>query len=76
MLILAEKNNMYTVNASVIWERSAVDLRDESLNMLTEVLNHMEDCMFHMALARIWKFIHQVNVYFHENEPGSWLNLM
>ena len=37
--------------------------------MLTDVLNYMEDCMFHMALARIWKFIHQVNVYFHENEP-------
>ncbi len=25
--------------------------------------------MFHMALARIWKFIHHVNVYFHANEP-------
>jgi len=69
MLILAEKNNMYTIRHSVVWEQSAINLRDECLNMLTEVLNHMEDCMFHMALARIWKFIHQVNVYFHENEP-------
>ncbi len=69
MLILAEKNNMYTIHPCTVWEQSAVDLRDESLNMLTDVLNYMEDCMFHMALARIWKFIHQVNVYFHENEP-------
>ncbi len=74
MLILAEKNAMYTIEASVVWEKSAVDLRDESLNMITDVLNHMEDCMFHMALARIWKFIHQVNVYFHENEPWKLVN--
>lgn len=69
MLILAEKNKMYTVQASVIWEQSAIDLRDEGLNMVADVLNYMEECMFHMALARIWKFVHQVNVYFHANEP-------
>lgn len=69
MLILAEKNGMNTIQPSTIWAESAVDLRDESLNTITDVLNHMEDCMFHMALARLWKFIHQVNVYFHENEP-------
>jgi len=69
MLILAEKNSIHTVQAPIIWQQSAIHLRDESLNMITDVFNYMEDSMFHMALARIWKFIHQVNVYFHENEP-------
>ena len=29
----------------------------------------MDEYMFHMALARIWKFIHQTNVFFHSREP-------
>ena len=29
----------------------------------------MDEFLFHMALARIWKFINQVNAYFHAQEP-------
>jgi methionyl-tRNA synthetase len=69
MLVLAEKNNMLTVNAPIVWDTGAIDLRDECANMITDVFSYMEDAQFHMALARIWKSIHHVNVYFHENEP-------
>ncbi len=29
----------------------------------------MSENLIHMALARLWKFIHQVNAYFHAQEP-------
>jgi len=50
-LFWLEKNNMLTVNVPVIWDKAAIDLRDECANMITDVVNYMEDAQFHMALA-------------------------
>ncbi len=69
MLILAEKNNVAKVESQDIWSQKAIDLRDECWNVIEDYAQYMEDCMFHMALTRLWKFIKLVNVYFHELEP-------
>jgi methionyl-tRNA synthetase len=52
-----------------VWSQKALDLRDESLNAIEDVYMHMNECMFHHALARLWKFIHSTNAYFHGQEP-------
>jgi methionyl-tRNA synthetase len=37
--------------------------------MMQDFQSYMEDYEFHMAYARLWKFINQTNAYFHEQEP-------
>jgi methionyl-tRNA synthetase len=69
MITLAEKNDAKIVEAPVVWNDAARELRDDSLNMLTDFQSYMIDYQFHMALARLWKFINQVNSFFHSQEP-------
>jgi len=52
-----------------VWSPKALDVRDECLNMLEDVEKYMDDCLIHLALSRIWKFINTVNAYFHAQEP-------
>jgi len=66
---LAEKHGVLSVDPSTIWSPASLDLRDESWNTLQEFSSHMDDYMFHHALARLWKFIHATNAYFHGQEP-------
>ena len=37
--------------------------------MIEDFDNLMDDYSYHMALGRLWKYINQVNSYFHANEP-------
>jgi len=69
MVALAEKHDAMDVNPSSIWGQAALDLRDESLNVIDDFSLHMNEYMFHHALARLWKFIHMTNAYFHGQEP-------
>jgi len=69
MLMLAEKNGVSTISVQESWSGESIKLRDEAWNMVGDVENYMEDYLFHMALARVWKFIAQVNSYFHAHEP-------
>lgn len=69
LVMLAQKYEAMFIKAPTSWHEKALDLRDESLNALQEFEMYMNDCMFHLALARLWKFINQVNAYFHEQEP-------
>ncbi|HSC25384.1 MAG TPA: methionine--tRNA ligase [Candidatus Babeliales bacterium] len=69
MVALAEKYNCMDIKPSVVWSQAALDLRDESYNTIEDFCAHMDDYMFHHALARLWKFIHAINSYFHGQEP-------
>ena len=69
MVTLAQKNEVKTVEPPEIWSESALELRTESLNTLADFQSYMSDYQFHMALARLWKFINKVNAFFHSQEP-------
>ena len=69
MTALAQKYDVLEVQAPKIWSQHGLALRDESRNTIEDVKSYMQDYMFHLALARLWKFIKQVNVYFHTQEP-------
>lgn len=69
MVMLAEKNGVVDVAGRTVWSEAAIDLRDECFNMIEDFEGYMDDCLFHMALGRVWKFISQVNTYFHTQEP-------
>lgn len=69
MVALAEKHGVTSVKSSDAWGVAASQLRDESAQNIKEFFGHMNDYMFHQALARLWKFIHATNAYFHGQEP-------
>jgi len=69
MISLAEKNEVKVINRPEIWSEDVLALRDESLNLIADFKAYMDDYQFHMALARLWKFINKVNAYFHAKEP-------
>lgn len=69
MATLAHRAGMYEISAPVLWSPAALELLDASWNAVTEVRTHMDDCLFHLAYARLWKFINQVNAYFQVQEP-------
>ncbi len=69
MVSLADRYGMHEIAPSKIWAKEGLDLRDESWNMIEDYKQHMLAHEFHLALARLWKFIHQVNAYFHSQEP-------
>lgn len=69
MLLLADKTGLYEVNAPEAWSAPAIDLRDQAWSFLTRYQNYMNDSLYYMALAELWKFINTVNAYFHAQEP-------
>lgn len=69
MLTLAQKNGVTDIAVQESWSDEAIKLRDESWNMIGEIEKYMEDYLFHMALARVWKYISLINSYFHAQEP-------
>ncbi len=69
MVSLADRYGRHTIAPLAVWAQPALDLRDASWDAIEEYKSHMESHEFHLALARLWKFINQVNAYFHEQEP-------
>jgi len=69
MVSLAERNNLTTVPQMNEWSQVSVTLQKESTEAFDAYRAHMENYEFHLALARLWKFINHTNAYFHEQEP-------
>lgn len=69
LVTLAQKNDAMMLENPATWDQDAMDLRDESLNVIQDVQGYIDDCLFHMALSHVWKYINQVNAYFHKKEP-------
>jgi methionyl-tRNA synthetase len=69
MTTLAHAYNTIELPMQSIWSNAACDLRDECLNALQETTAYMHEYLYHRALARLWKFIHATNTFFHAHEP-------
>jgi methionyl-tRNA synthetase len=69
MLVLAEKYDLFDVAPCEVWSSASLELRDASWNAIEDFTQHMNEYMFHHALASLWKFIHNTNAYFHGQEP-------
>lgn len=70
MSTLALKHSKHAIELPKTWTLSRSQELENALHaMIEEYHGQMNNYMAHMALARVWKFIHEVNVYFHESEP-------
>lgn len=74
MVALAYKYNVMSVRPIGEWSPQAVALLQENNLTIEEYTRLMNDCLFHQALARLWKFISSVNAYFHGQEPWKVVN--
>lgn len=74
MVSLADKHGIIDVPEQTVWSLRALDLRDAGWNMIQDVCVYMNESQFHLALAAVWKYIHQLNAYFHEMEPWKLIN--
>lgn len=68
-LTLAISNGLTTIKPAVEWGPAEQKLQQELLAMLSEFEFEMENYYFHRAYAAVWKYINQVNAYFHAQEP-------
>jgi methionyl-tRNA synthetase len=66
---LAYKNDLYQVPKIQHFNDAAMQLHADALVMISEYEDYIEKYSFHLALARLWKFIGKVNAYFHAQEP-------
>ena len=69
MTSLAEQHAMMMIEPPKKWSTKSLDIKDAALDLIEDYTRHMNDCEFHLALALVWKFIHQINRYFHDQEP-------
>ncbi len=69
MVSVAHKREVHTIAPIKKWSPTSLALRDAADKTVEEYENHMAAHEFHLALARLWKFIHEVNRYFHDQEP-------
>lgn len=69
MLALAAKHDITILAAPGQLQGPELHLRDKLWSMLSDFCNDMEEYFFHRAYGHVWKFIGQVNAYFHAQEP-------
>ncbi len=69
VVTLASKHHLYEIQAPHSWGVQEVDLRDAFWTMLELFITDMEEGYYYRALNSLWKYIHQVNAYFHLQEP-------
>ncbi len=69
MVTLAQKYDISTISPVAAWSKETKELYQDLLVMNNEYQMHMNEFMFHMALNKLWKFINQINAYFHAQEP-------
>jgi len=69
LLILSSKNNCIYFDNDCVWLQAEIDLQKAEKAVFEAIDKYMQDGMFHMMLAEIWRYIKLVNGYFHNQEP-------
>lgn len=70
-LALAVKNDLLVVKPSAQMSIKSSELRKRFIEMYQQFHDEMNKGYFHMALATLWRFISEVNAYFHEHQPWA-----
>jgi len=69
MVTLADKNSALNLTCPATWSPEAQKLQKACADTLKLFTQQMDEYVFHMALANLWKFINQVNAFFHAQQP-------
>ena len=66
---LAVANQLSTINAPEAWEVASAALREKCEEAFRLYWEEMNKGFYHVALADLFKFISEVNAYFHAQQP-------
>jgi methionyl-tRNA synthetase len=66
---LAQTNGISIVNAPGVLEKQSVALKERAIEAYRIYWEEMNKFNVHIALAELWKFISEVNAYFHALQP-------
>jgi methionyl-tRNA synthetase len=69
MLTLSIRNGLSVVEPTESLEADSSVLKDNCEEMFRSYWDNMNHYQFHLALGDVWKFIGEVNAYFHEQKP-------
>ena len=69
MATLALNNGLTTVTAPVTLEAKSAALKEKGEEAYRLYWDEMNKYFVHLALAEAWKFISEINAYFHAQEP-------
>ncbi len=67
--MLAHKFNLKTVKPAEVWEARSALLREKGQETFRSYEESLNNGMIHLALTDLWRFIADVNAYFHAMEP-------
>lgn len=68
-VMLAQKYDATTLAAPTVWGAQEQELFAQLVAMIDECTKEMDRGYFHRALAAVWKYIGNLNSYFHASEP-------
>lgn len=69
VVLLALKYQSTVIQSPHLWSEPSLELRSACWDAIEDIEQHMNERMVHMAIARLWRFINQVNAYVHRQEP-------
>lgn len=69
MLTLAIKNNLADVAIPAQWSGASQALHEAEKNTITRFITEMEHGYMNRAYGIVWEYIHEVNKYFHVQQP-------
>lgn len=73
MSALLEKNQIFSIEPPQNWSEKSLVLQQQAIQMLSEMSKYCKEFSLHLALTEAWKFIAQVNAFFHNHEPWKLL---
>jgi methionyl-tRNA synthetase len=66
---LCDKNNIYEIPKIQKWAVESDKLKVQLTTVIKEYNELMDECLYHLAVAKLLSYIDKVNAYFHSNEP-------
>jgi methionyl-tRNA synthetase len=69
LITLAYKYDAYDLKAPENWSAEEVNLRDSFWTMIDTYKHEMDQAYFYRGVHAVWKFINEVNAYFHARAP-------
>jgi methionyl-tRNA synthetase len=69
MVTLSLKYNLVTVNPPHTWSTESVALYETGKNIIVRFMQEMDAGYMNRAYAAVWEYVHEVNKYFHNQQP-------
>lgn len=69
LVTLSGNYKIFNITAPRVWQSNEINLRKNFLEVLDKFKHEMEEGYFYRAYNVLWKFISDLNAYFHSEEP-------